>query len=213
MGMILTRGTNSLKRRPIHRKNVLGQNRPRKRHRIKPKKIPKGTPAWIKAIPRGLHGSGHLQKRLWRLTSDYCRIRDSYRWDGRCIATGMTIYHWNNGQAGHYRGYTTCNGMFKFDPMNIHLQTAQSNSWPTSRTWEVFAANLRSRYGEDYIEKIDKANEYHAANIRITTERVMQDIERKIEMIRRLPEKPPYWTRLATLRSKEIPPNDNGAQL
>src|SRR6185503_4390177 len=91
-------GTKSLKRSPLKRKalmssprqtSTIGKRAPLKKGlrtvrngdslgvgRIKTKKVPRGTPAWVKAIPMGKHGSGHLQKRLWRLKSDFVRIRD-----------------------------------------------------------------------------------------------------------------------------------------
>ena len=98
------------------------------------KAIPKGsttrtkTPKWVLAIPKGSHGSGDLQKRLWRVVSDYVRIRD---WTvyGRCVATGRVISHWKDGDAGHFKAYSKCNGIFKFNPINIHLQSKSSNGF------------------------------------------------------------------------------------
>lgn len=167
------------------------------RHITRKKGGLKGLPAWLKAIPEGRHGSGTLQKRLWRLTSDYCRIRDWLRY-GECIATEQRMKDWNSGQGGHYRSYTSCNGMFKFDPINIHLQTAKSNSWPTSQTWETFATNLRQRYGSEIIDFIDAVN--RNTPLKITTELVMADIERKVEMIKTLSHYPPYFPRLLKLK-------------
>ena len=99
-----------------------------KRTAIKPKKVPKGTDAWIRAIPQGRHGSGHLQKRLWRLTSDMVRISDFYKYGGKCVATGKQLATWNDGQAGHFKSWQKCNGMYKFNTNNIFLQSAYSNS-------------------------------------------------------------------------------------
>lgn len=57
--------------------------------------------AWIKAIPPSTsHGTGTLQKRLWRLVSDFVRIRDWYKY-GTCVATGVKIENWRSGDAGH----------------------------------------------------------------------------------------------------------------
>lgn len=156
-----------------------------------------GIPNWLKCVPEGRHGSGTLQKRLWRLTSDYCRIRDFLKY-GTCVATHKVLRDWNDGQAGHYRSYTACNGMYKFSPQNIHLQTAQSNSWPDSKTWETFNVVLRQRYGDTIIDDIDRTN--RNTPLKITTELVMADIEKKIQLISELPTKPPYWNRLIALK-------------
>ena len=51
------------------------------------KKKSRSLPTWLKAIPESkAHGAGTYQKRLWRLTSDYVRIRDWYEY-GVCAAT------------------------------------------------------------------------------------------------------------------------------
>lgn len=166
--------------------------------RIKTKKVPRGTPAWVKAIPMGKHGSGHLQKRLWRLKSDFVRIRDWTAF-GTFIDTGEPIRHWNDAQAGHYRSYAECRGMFKFHEMNIHAQTAQGNSWPTSTTWENYRNNLTARYNPEYIAAIDASNKNWP--VHITTEMVWNEIERTIHMISMLETKPPYWNRMIKLRA------------
>ena len=171
----------------------------------KRKKVEKGTPAWIKAIPRGKHGSGHLEQRLWTLTSAFVRIRDFYEFDGECVATGKRLSHWNEGQARHYRSYPECNGMYKFNPQNIHLQTAKSNSWPTTKERDYFRNTLQARYGIGAIERIDEANA--ATENKRNIYLVMDEIECKIELIKKLPEqyeRPPYWNRLMELRAAKL---------
>ena len=113
---------------------------------------------WIKAIPQSQnHGSGILQKKLWRLVSDYCRIRDWYAYEGKCVATGAKIGHWRLGQAGHFRPYSTCRGMFKFDERNIFLQSPRSNSWGGYDDWINFEYNVICRTGNDR-KMLDKIN-------------------------------------------------------
>lgn len=164
---------------------------------IKPKKVPKGLPAWLKAIPEGVHGSGTEQKRLWRLTSDYVRIRDFQKY-GKCIATDQILNDWNDGQAGHYRSYSECNGIFKFNPLNIHLQTANSNGWPTSKTWETFARNLKERYGSAYIYDLDAIN--FLSQLKITRELTLKWIEFRLIDLGKLLVKPPYYERVMKLK-------------
>lgn len=165
---------------------------------IKPRKIPKGTNAWIKAIPvsKTAHGSGHLQKRLWRLKSDFVRIRDWTAF-GTFIDTNENISNWNDAQAGHYRSYNECRGMFKFHDMNIHAQTPSGNAWPTSTTWEKFADNLVERYGTEFIQAIDFSNKN--CPIKITPNDVLKEMHRTLKMLGMMEEKPPYYKRVMSL--------------
>ena len=151
-------------------------------------------PSYLKCVPEGKHGSGSLQKRLWRLKSDFCRIRDWYKYGGKCVATGKKLPTWNHGQAGHFIGWPKCNGMFKFYERNIHLQSAQSNSWPDRDTWKNFEIELKSRYGREIVEVLEEIN--RQTPMKITNEMVLEEIERTIRMIAELPEPPPYFNRL-----------------
>lgn len=177
----------------------------RKRATVKPKRgsggklgAKKGIPAWLRAIPEGSHGSGTLQKRLWRLKSDYVRIRDFLEF-GTFVDTGERIEDWNHAQAGHYRSYNECNGMFKFHWMNIHAQSPKGNSFPTSTTWEKYKETLVYRYGKDIIGAIDQENK--VTPLKITNLAVLAEIEDTIGGISRLAVKPPYWDRLMKLRA------------
>ena len=156
---------------------------------------------WIKAIPESpAHGSGTFQKRLWRLVSDYVRLRDFLKYK-RCVATDFCFTTWGESQAGHFKSYSTCNGMFKFDPINIHAQSAPSNSWGGMETGQRFADELRRRYGTDYIQKINDGNrKYQGTNIRDSI--VIEYMEKILEMMAELPEQPIYYERVITLRNK-----------
>lgn len=169
------------------------------RSRISKAKVPKGLPSWIKAIPEGAHGSGTLQKRLWRLTSDYVRIRDFLEF-GTYIDSGEKILDWNDAQAGHWRSYSQCHGMYKFNIDNIHAQTPKGNSWPTGTTWDNYRRNLIKRYGEEYVEYIDRINRPEHWRVPITKDMVLRDIESKIGAISFLRIKPPYYKRMIELR-------------
>lgn len=169
--------------------------------RLKSKKTKNGLPPWLKAVPEGKHGSGTLQKRLWRLKSDFVRIRDWHTWGPRCIATGRHLESWSAGQAGHFKSYTKCNGMYKFNENNIHLQSAMSNSWPDKDDWNHFEMELVARYGPRFVQQIEEDNK--ATDVRITTELVMAEIRRTITSLKELPEQPKYFKRLTSLREKD----------
>lgn len=169
---------------------------------IKPKKVPKGLPAWLKAIPEGAHGSGTEQKRLWRLTSDYCRIRDWHTWDGRCIATGKKLDHWNDGQGGHFKSWQKCNGMYKFCTDNIFLQSAYSNSFGDKDDWKAFEKEIARRHGFNRLYGIEDDNK--SCPLKITKEMVIDMIETRLKDIGTLESKPPYYERVMKLKELSV---------
>jgi len=165
---------------------------------IRPKKAP-ALPAWLKAIPdpgKTAHGSGTIQRRLWKVTSDFVRIRDWYKW-GHFSVTGPKLYSWQSGQAGHYKGYTRCSGIYKFDDRNIHLQDAQSNAWGTAEDGAHFKEELIRRYGADFVAAIDTDNA--ATPMKITAEQVMEKIRFYLAEMAALPEQPEYYARCVKL--------------
>lgn len=155
-------------------------------------------PAWIRAIPEGSHGSGTLQKRLWKLVSDYVRIRD---WEtyGTCVASGKRIINWTDGQAGHYKSYTSCRGIFKFDPMNIFLQTAQSNKWGRKEDWDGFKESIIKRHGENYLDLIEDRNK--RTELPIPNSLVLKEIAIAVERFKAVTIKPSYYQRVLELNS------------
>lgn len=154
------------------------------------------VPKWVKAIPPSQsHGSGDLQKRLWRLTSDYVRIRDWYAYKGLCVATGAYIPHWTQGNAGHFKAYSKCNGLFKFDEQNIHLQSAGSNAWGDYDHWKAFEAELRRRgYAVDNFDLINRSH-----SLKFTNEDIINQMKWILSEMKGLKEQPDYYLRASTL--------------
>ena len=178
-------------RKPIKRRSTLVG--------LKPKPTKTSLPTWIKAIPESqAHGSGTLQKRLWRLKSDFVRIRDWYAYDGRCVASGRKLAHWTLGQAGHFKPYSNCNGMFKFHEMNIHLQSANKNKWGNRDDWKAYENELILRYSQEFIDAIELSNKNWP--LKITNEMVIQEIQRTIKMLGMCPEQPVYYPRVVALQ-------------
>lgn len=154
--------------------------------------------AWIRAIPESnSHGTGTYQKRLWRLVSDYVRIRDWYKYKS-CVATHRSIEHWKEGQAGHFKPYSICNAEYKFNPENIHLQSANSNHLSSQEDGYNFGEELKRRYGKGILKQIDENNKhFHAQKLTQTrTIELMRDI---IDKMGTLPEKPEYYSRVISL--------------
>jgi hypothetical protein len=162
----------------------------------------KEVPAWIRAVPHGSrdHGSGPLQKKLWRVTSDFVRIRDWHEY-GACAATGKRLEHWRNGQAGHFKAWTKCNAIAKFDTRNIHLQGAQSNSWGDFEDWKTFEAELIRR-GYD-LEQFHRDNlALQGAQLKETD--VIAKLEETLTNMGALREQPDYYPRAIKLLQESV---------
>ena len=157
------------------------------------------TPKWVSAIPQSQgHGSGILQKKLWRLVSDYTRIRDWYLYNGKCVATNDYISSWKEGNAGHYFSYSICNGMFKFDIWNVHLQSARSNAWGGQSIGYSFGEELKRRYGDTFLLELEHENRSHISE-KCTTELIIQEMLDILELFKTLPEQPDYFDRVMKL--------------
>ena len=151
---------------------------------------------WIKAVPQSSgHGSGTLQKRLWRLTSDYVRLRDWHKYGKRCVATGTLIERWQDGNAGHYLSYSVCRGMYKFYEGNIHLQSASSNSWGGMDIGYSFGEELKRRgIDPDVLRKDNFRTE-----LKINDSMVIEKMKEILSKMKDLPEKPEYYARVISL--------------
>lgn len=155
-------------------------------------------PPWIKSIPESQsHGSGTYQKRLWRLISDYVRLRDWYQFKGKCVTTGKYVERWQDGQAGHFKAYSKCNGMFKFDERNIHLQGASSNSWGDMDDWKGYERELKRRYGEEIVEELEAEN--RAYSLKFSQLEIEAKMELILEKMKDLEEQPEYYKRVTSL--------------
>lgn len=162
------------------------------------KALKRDKEAWIRAIPPSpAHGSGTLQQRLWRLVSDYVRIRDWHQFEGKCIATGKYIPHWTQGNAGHFKAYSRCNGIYKFDVRNIHLQAASSNVWGTMDDWFSYAEELEKRHGITKV-MIDAENQQTSLKS-LSTENILNQMKRLLADMGDLKEQPDYYQRASTL--------------
>ena len=159
-------------------------------------------PKWVKSIPKGSHGSGDLQKRLWKLVSDYTRIRDWHQYGGRCVATGEYIQEWKLGQGGHYIHYTKCNGIFKFDIWNVHMQSAISNKLSSQVDGHAFGEELKKRYGEGFLDELKLENRSHI-NEKVENSLVVNEILDILELMKSLPEQPEYFSKVMNKINEE----------
>ena len=162
------------------------------------KSISTPVPAWIKAIPESkAHGAGTYQKRLWKLTSDYVRIRDFHKY-GCCAATGKQFETWKGPacQAGHLKPYSTCNGLFKFDVRNIHAQHGNSNKFGNYDDFRNFEKEVKRRgYDWDQFERENNLNN----GCRLYDSDVIEAIKHLLNEMSKLPEQPEYYERAVNL--------------
>lgn len=114
-------------------------------------------PAWFMAIPTGSHGSNPIQKRLWKLTSDFVRIFD-FETYGVCASCGKRIEHWQDGDCGHYKAWAVCNNYFKFNQINLAYQCSNCNRLSDGVTGTSFGETLKKRRGETILERIEFYN-------------------------------------------------------
>ena len=161
-------------------------------------RISRPLEAWLKAIPASkAHGSGTYQQRLWKLTSDYVRIRDFHAY-GTCAATGKHFDDWKgmNVQAGHLKPYSTCNGLFKFDVRNIHAQDGYNNKFGNYDDFRNFEKEVKRRgYDWDLFEEENKKN----IGCRLYDTDVIEEIKTLLLKMGELPEQPPYYERAVML--------------
>lgn len=150
-------------------------------------------PKWLKAIPKGSHGSTDVQKRLWKLTSDVVRIQEWYKYK-RCVSCSKPIARWQDGQCGHFKNYSVCNSYFKFDRRNLALECAYCNSYGGMDAGYQFGKELKRR-GID-LEKLAKDN-LKMSGQKMYDHELIHMIEELLNT--KLPEYPDYFKRVKDL--------------
>lgn len=125
----------------------------------KVKKPPYVIPQWFKKIvPSPGHGSGVVQKRVWRVVSEYVRQRDFKQFHGKCVSCDRVLERWQDGQAAHYFPWSVLNGMAKFDVKNIALSCPYCNYVSGANIGYAFGNELKRRYGDGVLVEIANLN-------------------------------------------------------
>jgi hypothetical protein len=157
----------------------------------------RGSSAWLGGIPQGTHGSTIIQRKLWKVTSDFKRISDWYDFGGKCISCNCRVEHWSVLQGGHYRAWSICRGYSKFSFENIFGQCAFCNSAggrinkDTHSVGHNFGMGIVERYGLDRLMELENYESKPTAKMDdfIMVE-MIKDIIIKMDV---LPEKPSYY--------------------
>ena len=133
----------------------------KKQPKRKPKAEPYKVPRWFSKLPAGSHGSTPSQKKAWKVVSDYVRQRDFTKYAGKCVSCFRRLDRWQDGQAAHYRPWSTCNGLAKFNIKNLALSCAICNYGSGADVGYAFGNELVNRYGYEIFHEIELDNNEH----------------------------------------------------
>jgi len=99
------------------------------------------------------------KQKLWKAFAEWIRLRDSEGGYGLCISCNKMVAYPNPDgmwHAGHlYPRSVTYNALY-FDEMNVHGQCHFCNTHLEGNSM-AFREGLIARYGEEVIEKLEKA--------------------------------------------------------
>ena len=142
-------------------------------------------------IPLGSHGSTPTQKRYWKVTSDFVRIRDFYKYK-RCIACGRFANHWSELQGGHYKAWASCRGYSKWDKDNIFGECGICNTgFNSNEVGANFKEGIISRHGQERMDYINSLSSYPTEKME---DYIIEDkIIEVLEEMKSLPEQPEYY--------------------
>jgi len=152
---------------------------------------------WYKSIPESnSHGTGTYQKRLWKVVSDYVRIRDFYKYK-KCISCGKYVDDWKNPdwQAGHYVPYSICKGYTKFNPDNVFGQCSYCNrGFSGAPAGATFKENIVKRNSKKLLAEIERFKYAPLEKREDYTELVL--LKQMILKLGELPEQPDYYKKV-----------------
>lgn len=204
-------------KRPTLEKIIAAQSKPRKP--LKSSKLTKAKrkggnkvkvhwkpPAWFMVIPTGSHGSNPVQKRLWKLTSDYVRIFDAEN-HGVCVSCDNKIDSWKDGDCGHYKGWTSCNVYFKFARINLSWQCSYCNRLSDGSVGFRFSQTLKKRHGDHVLSQIETDNKtFHGGKFEniILVEMAKELVE---EFKKNTSQKPDYFESVL-MKMEELSPDN-----
>lgn len=139
---------------------IIAKAKPVKRVKKEPYKVPK----WFSRLPPGSHGSTPSQKKAWKVVSDYVRERDFIKYGGKCVSCFRRLDRWQDGQAAHFKPWSTSNGLFKYELLNIHLSCPICNYGSGADVGFAYGEELKRRYGDDIVYVLSDLNAKHRGN-------------------------------------------------
>ena len=153
-------------------------------------------PKWIGSIPQGSHGTGKIQKKAWKVTSDYVRIQNYHTYGGVCPGCNQFKFTtWKDGQCGHFKSWGASNSYAKYFLKNLLMICANCNNNENGLIGFNMGAELLERYGEDVIDEIDEENNLRRGQ-KIEDMVLVGMIELLIIGMGKLPEQPDYYQKV-----------------
>lgn len=153
-------------------------------------------PKWIGPIPQGSHGSTSIQKKLWKVVSDFVRIKDFYLHGSICFGClEHKIHNWKDGQAGHWKSWGYSNSYAKYEIRNLLMICANCNNNEDGLIGHRVGQQLIKMYGknnEAYI--VEQNNIYRGKKMEEIV--LVGMIEMFINKMSELPEQPEYWNKV-----------------
>ena len=93
-----------------------------------------------------------LDKKLWKIFSEYIRKRDRIQDDAcKCISCGA-IKHWKEMHAGHFIGRRHLGT--KYDEKNVHAQCCSCNTYGEGEQYN-YGLNLIKKYSPGVIFELE----------------------------------------------------------
>lgn len=95
-----------------------------------------------------------LQRKLWKLCSEYIRRKDADEMEYvRCFTCGKSD-HWKRLQCGHYIP-SSVSLYLRYDEMNLKPQCVRCNMWLSSNATQ-YAIGLEKLYGPGILQKLEE---------------------------------------------------------
>ena len=198
----LKRGTKQLKRSGFKQKAPTTRKvakKPLKRAKTASGGRPQGyvwkMPRWFKSIPLGSHGSTPVQKKLWKLTSDYVRIHDFYKHGAKCVSCSRVFESWKEGQAAHFKAWWASNSYFKYNLFNLALSCAHCNHKDDGETGHYFGKELERRHGKNIIDTLQQLDQLNRG-VKMDSVKLVGMGSQLVDKFKDLEEKPDYWDKM-----------------
>ena len=154
------------------------------------------APSWIKSIPQGSHGSTSIQKKLWKVVSDFVRIKDFYLNGTTCPGCLQNKFGtWKDGQAGHWKSWGASNSYAKYELRNLLMICSNCNRNEDGMIGYRIGEKLKQIYGNDNPVYIDSINNENRG--RKLDDIILVDILKMIILsMSKLPEQPDYYKKV-----------------
>ena len=113
--------------------------------------------------PPGNRYKSNTRKSIyWWLVSRYCRIRD-WRKYKTCISCGREMFHWKDGDGGHYAPAGSCGIGLLFDLFNVNLECSKCNAFDPMHL-VGYRKGLIERHGVAVVDDLEARYKYAQQN-------------------------------------------------